>query len=89
MAQENQHLKVAVSEEGAVILNVRLGQITTLNATGSCIWQGLERGETVEEIAAKLARETGEQLEALERDIRQFIDSLRGQHLLPNCGAGK
>ena len=72
------------NHDGAAILDTRLGNITTLNPTGMYIWRALERGESVEAIALDLARDTGEEISALEQDVREFIDALRGQGLLPS-----
>jgi len=43
----------------------------------------LKRGDSLEVIAAGLARDTGEEVSAIEQDVREFIDALREQHLLP------
>jgi hypothetical protein len=82
MANEQSHFRTIVNQDGAVILNTTTGDITTLNSTGAFIWQALERGEALETIAADLARETGEQVDSLKRDVLEFIDALKGQRLL-------
>lgn len=82
MVKENSHLRTIVNQDGAAVLDTKLGSISTLNATGAYVWQGLERGESIETIAADLSRETGERLEVVERDVREFAESLRAQHLL-------
>ena len=82
MVKENSHLRTIVNQDGAAVLDTKLGSISTLNATGAYVWQGLERGDSVETIAANLARETGERLEVVERDVLEFAESLRAQHLL-------
>jgi hypothetical protein len=83
MTNDKSHLRMMANQDGAAILDTTLGTISTLNPTGAFVWQALERGETVESIAANLARDTGEEIAALERDVREFIDALREQHLLP------
>lgn len=82
MVKENSHLRTIVNQDGAAVLDTKLGSISTLNATGAYVWQGLERGESIETIAADLSRETRERLEVVERDVREFAESLRAQHLL-------
>lgn len=69
--------------DGAAVLDTRRGTIFTLNATGARIFQGCERGETIESIAAGLATETGEDFEALKRDVSNFIEELKQRELLP------
>ena len=76
------HLHTVVDQDGAAILDIQRSQISTLNPTGSYVWQGLQRGETVESIVTNLAREAGEERITVERDVRAFIESLKEQHLL-------
>jgi len=82
MRDSTAHLRTIANQDGAVVLNSAAGTITTLNATGAFVWQGLERGEGLAAITESLARETGEQVDTLERDVREFIDALKKQHLL-------
>ena len=83
MVNESRHLRTVVQQDGATILDIRHGRISTLNETGSLVWQALERGETVEAIASNLARETGEELEILKRDVLTFVEALKDQQFLP------
>ena len=83
MTNERSHLRTVMNQDGAVILDTKLGKISTLNTTGGRIWQALERGETVEMIAASLAGETGERMDAVERDVRGFVEALKDAQLLP------
>jgi hypothetical protein len=46
------------------------------------VWKALERGQDVETIVANLACETGEQIEAVKKDVQDFIDALRRLNLL-------
>lgn len=71
-----------MNQDGAAILNSETGTITALNSTGAFVWQALERGEDAALIAQKLARETGTQLGAAERDVRKFIEDLRNRKLV-------
>ena len=82
MVNDNSHLRTIVNQDGAAVLDKKLGSIATLNSTGAYVWQGLERGESLETIVANLSRETGEQSEVVERDVRDFVETLRTQQLL-------
>ena len=82
MVNDNSHLRTIVNEDGAAVLDTKQGLISTLNSTGAYVWQGLERGESLETIAASLSRETGEQPEVVGRDVRDFVEVLRAQQLL-------
>jgi hypothetical protein len=82
MVNDNSHLRTVVNQDGAAVLDTKLGSIATLNLTGAYVWQGLERGENLETIIANLSRETGEVLEVVERDVKAFVETLRVQQLL-------
>ncbi len=81
MGKGNSRLRTVANADGAAILDTEAGQITTLNSTGAMVWQALERGEEPDAIAASLARETGEQIEAVKKDIGDFIEALRKKNL--------
>jgi Coenzyme PQQ synthesis protein D (PqqD) len=83
VAIENPHLQSVVDQDGAVILDIERGRISTLNPTGAFVWQGLQRGESLESIIANLARETGEPSLMVERDVREFLEDLKQKRLLP------
>lgn len=83
MASQNVHLRAIVNQDGAAVLDTQAGTISTFNQTGAYIWQALERGEDLETIAANLARETGEQVDVVLEDVRDFIDALEKHNLLP------
>jgi len=83
VAVENLHLQTVVDRDGAAILDIERGQVSTLNSTGAYVWQGLQRGESRETIIANLAGETGEESLLVERDVREFVEDLKQKRLLP------
>jgi hypothetical protein len=83
VAIENPYLKAIVDQDGAAILDIERGLISTLNPTGAHVWQGLQRGESLETIIANLAHETGEESLLVERDVREFVEDLKQKRLLP------
>jgi hypothetical protein len=72
-----------VNQDGAAILDLKAGIISTLNPTGAVIWQSLERGEGTETIAQSLAGQTGEDIETVRKDVADFVEALKKQNLLP------
>jgi Coenzyme PQQ synthesis protein D (PqqD) len=84
VAIENPHLKTAVDQDGAAILDIEQGLVSTLNPTGAYVWQRLQRGEVLETIIANLAHETGEESLLVERDVREFVEDLKQKRLLPH-----
>jgi len=83
MATQNSSLHMIADADGAAILDVERGLISTLNATGSFIWQELRRGESKAAVVASLARDTGADRAVVERDVEAFIDDLKRKDLLP------
>jgi Coenzyme PQQ synthesis protein D (PqqD). len=71
-----------MNADGAAILDTEVGQITTLNPTGAMVWQSLRRGESLDRVAVDIARETGEEIEAVKSDLKDFIEELRKKNLL-------
>jgi hypothetical protein len=82
MKNPKTHLRTIANQDGAVILNSTAGTITTLNSTGAFVWQGLQRGESAENIANNLACETGEDIVAIKKDMLEFIDAMEKGKLL-------
>ena len=83
MANQHAHLRVIANQDGAAILDTKAGRISTLNTSGAYIWKALERGESIETITQGLSRDTGEQIEAVKKDVADFIEDLKKQDLLP------
>jgi len=77
------HLRAIVNQDGAAILDINSGRITTLNASGGYVWQALERGEEIGTIAESLARETGKEIEVVRKDVAGFLEALEERDLLP------
>lgn len=69
-------------EDGAAVLDIRRGVISTLNETGGYIWIALQHGDSVETIIVKLAHATGIAPEVVEPDVHAFLDELKRQSLL-------
>ena len=83
MASQHTHLRTIANQDGAAILDTRAGRITTLNTSGGYVWQALGNGEEIEAIAEGLARETGQDVDAVRRDVVDFVEDLKKQDLLP------
>jgi hypothetical protein len=77
------HLRSTGNQDGAAVLDIRRGTMTTLNPTGAFIWQGLERGETEDTIVSWLVVETGASVDMVARDVRDFVAALREQNIFP------
>jgi len=84
VANSHTHLRTIANQDGAAILDINAGRITTLNTSGGFIWQALEAGLDPECIAQDLSRDTGEPIETVKRDVADFIAALKKQDLLPD-----
>ena len=82
MAESSPNLHTIVDQDGAAILDINRGLISTLNPTGAYVWQGLESGESLATIIAGLVRETGEERLVVERDVHDFVQALKENRLL-------
>jgi hypothetical protein len=76
------NLKFVSNHDGGAILDIEHDSISTLNPTGAYVWQGLQRGDSVDTIIANLAHETGEQPLLVEHDVREFVEDLKRRQLL-------
>jgi hypothetical protein len=83
MMPPSSNLRAVVNHDGAAILDIEHNSISTLNPTGSFVWQGLQRGESIAVIIANLVGETGEDPVVVGRDVKSFVLELREKHLLP------
>lgn len=79
---ESTHVHAVVDQDGAAILDLERGQVSMLNPTGAHVWQGIQRGDTVEDVISSLAHETGESIQVIDRDVREFVRVLKENGLI-------
>ncbi len=82
MGDSSTHLQTITNQDGAAILDIRRGQISTLNPTGAYVWRALENGMSLDEIVQSLARETNTDPEVIRTDTDLFLKQLAQVHLL-------
>ena len=70
------------NQDGAIVLDVRQGQMFSLNFVGSRILELLKRGSTESEIVDEIGREFGVGRELAENDVREFLQTLKKCHLV-------
>ncbi|MBZ5666473.1 MAG: PqqD family protein [Acidobacteriia bacterium] len=70
------------NQDGAIVLDVRRGQMFSLNFVGSRILELLKSGTTESEIVDEIIREFGVGRDLAENDMREFIGNLKKCHLL-------
>lgn len=82
MSNQTLTIRSIVNDDGAALLDIARGTITTLNPTGAYVWQALERGQSVESVARGLAQRTGQDVSSIEIDVREFVGTLINNKLL-------
>lgn len=70
--------------DGAVLLDIRQGQMFNLNFVGSRILKLLENGSSQPEIVGEIIREFGVSRYLAENDVETFLGTLRKHHLIEN-----
>jgi hypothetical protein len=70
------------NQDGAVVLDLRHGQMFRLNFVGSRILELLKQGNAEPQIVAEICREFGAGREIVETDVREFLAHLEKHQLL-------
>ncbi len=78
----SEHVRTTITQDGAVLMNIKGGHMVTLNPIGSIIWQQLSDRRSPEQIAAHLASEFGIPREQASADVSEFLEQLEAQHLI-------
>jgi Coenzyme PQQ synthesis protein D (PqqD) len=74
-------------QDGAIVLDIRQGQMFNLNFVGSRILELLESGATESAIVDDISQKFEVSRDVAEADMREFIESLRQHHLLADPGS--
>lgn len=69
-------------QDGAVVLDIRQGQMFNLNFVGSRILALLKDGSLQPEIVAEIVREFGVSRDVAENDVQGFLQTLRRYQLV-------
>lgn len=81
MANVNSDLRTVANADGAAVLNIGQGTISTLNVTGAYLWEALGRGASTEAIVRELVEKTGESEEVIAADVQEFLSALKAHDL--------
>ena len=82
MMKISEHVRTTITQDGAVLMNIKGGSMLTLNPTGSIIWQRLSEGHTPTQIAGQLASDFGISQEQASADVNEFLQQLEAHHLI-------
>jgi coenzyme PQQ synthesis protein D (PqqD) len=75
-------VRTATNQDGAVLMDIRQGQLFSINPVGSRIWQQLNDGHTREEIAESFVTDFGISREQALNDVNEFVHHLEAQQLI-------
>ena len=76
------------SQDGAIVLDVRQGQMFNLNFVGSRILELLKNGASESVIVDGISREFDVSRDLAESDVREFLQSLKNCRLLEEHETG-
>jgi hypothetical protein len=72
-------------QDGAIVLDVQQGQMFNLNLVGSKILELLENGSAESDIVSVIVHEFDADLEIVEKDVREFMESLKKHRLIADA----
>lgn len=74
-------------QDGAIVLDIRQGQMYNLNLVGSRILELLKTGATESAIVDEISQRFEVSKAVAETDVREFIESLKQHQLLEDSGS--
>ena len=75
-------LRISEHGDGAVILDVRRGEVFSANAVGARILIFIQENKNLDQIADQISNEFQAPRELVGADVQRFVDSLRRSGLL-------
>jgi hypothetical protein len=73
-------------QDGAIVLDIRQGQMFNLNFVGSRILQFLKGGSTPPEIVDEIVREFDIGRDRAETDVNEFLQTMKTNRLIEEHG---
>ncbi len=86
MYKVSEGIRSTHGQDGAIVLDIRQGQMFNLNFVGSRILELLETGTTDTAIVEEISQKFGVSRDVAASDVREFIESLKQHHLLEGPG---
>ena len=74
-------------QDGAIVLDIRQGQMFNLNLVGSRILELLETGANESAIVDEISQKFEVRRDLAESDVREFIESLKHHCVLEDSGS--
>ncbi len=86
MYKVSEGIRSTHGQDGAIVLDIRHGQMFILNFVGSRVLELLETGATESAIVDEISQKFEVSRDIAESDVREFIESLKQHHLLEDPG---
>jgi hypothetical protein len=86
MYKVSEGIRSTHGQDGAVVLDIRQGQMFNLNFVGSRILELLETGATESAIVDEISQKFDVSRDIARSDLGAFIESLKQHHLLEDPG---
>jgi hypothetical protein len=86
MYKVSEGIRSTHGQDGAIVLDIRQGQMFNLNFVGSRILELLETGATESAIVDEISQKFEVSRDIAESDVREFMESLKQHHLLEDPG---
>jgi hypothetical protein len=77
MYRVSESVRSTHGQDGAVVLDIRQGQMFNLNFVGSRILELLKGGSAQQEIVDEIVREFGVSRQLAENDLQSFLETLK------------
>ena len=85
MYRVRESIRSTHGQDGAILLDIRRGQMFNLNPVGSRILELVEAGVAESAIVDEISQKFEVNKEIAETDVREFIESLKQHHLLEDA----
>jgi hypothetical protein len=82
MLKVSEQVRSTHNLDGAVVLDIRQGQMFRLNLVGSRMLELLKQGRDEAQIADEISRQFAVSREMVEADLKEFLSHLEKHHLL-------
>ncbi len=78
----NPNLIWRVVDGEAILLDTATGYHFSLDPIGTEVWQGLQGGESLDAIVARIAKTYGAEPDVVRNDVSEFLNELKSAKLL-------
>ena len=88
MLNTSDSIRSTRTQDGRILLDVRHGQMFSLNVVGSKILELIEQGWDEARIAVEISQAYATTIEVARTDVHEFIEALRRHSILQANGSG-